>query len=149
MTTDRRFTVFARPADDGRTPEFVVNDGGVRVSQPFTTRADAQADADRREAETSFPSPHPALTAAFVPADFFETEDDAVAFSFEGVEIADVQILRPEIYGGRATSYSANVTVEKPEIVIHHGPERRTYAEAAADAVRLIRKHGVVALGDA
>lgn len=53
MTSEPRFTVFARPADDGSTPEFVVNDRGVRVSQPFSTKAAAQTDADRREAEAA------------------------------------------------------------------------------------------------
>lgn len=51
MTNERRFTVFACPAPDGYTPEFNVMDGGVRVSQPFATKAEAQADADRREAQ--------------------------------------------------------------------------------------------------
>ena len=43
-----RFTVFARPSTDGVTPEFVVMDRNVRVSQPFTTQAAAQADAEQR-----------------------------------------------------------------------------------------------------
>ena len=52
----RRFTVFARPAADGRTPEFVVMDGNVAVSNGgfgvmFKTFSEAVADADRREQE--------------------------------------------------------------------------------------------------
>lgn len=46
MTT---FSVFARPASDGRTPEFVVMDRNVRVSDGFPTRAEAEAEAERRE----------------------------------------------------------------------------------------------------
>ena len=45
----RRFTVFATPQPDGRTPWFHVMDRNVAV-QTFTKRDAAQAEADRREA---------------------------------------------------------------------------------------------------
>lgn len=54
--SDRRFTVFARPSADGHTPEFVVLDGNVAVSNGglgvmFKTFSEAREDAERREDE--------------------------------------------------------------------------------------------------
>ena len=57
MTTQTpRFTVFARPAADGHTPEFVVMDGNVSVlnggtTAMFKTWSEAFADCERREQE--------------------------------------------------------------------------------------------------
>jgi len=55
--TDRRFTVFARPAADGRTPEFVVMQSNVVCSRAgftmtFSTHEEAQKEADQRERNT-------------------------------------------------------------------------------------------------
>lgn len=147
MTTDRRFTVFACPASDGRTPEFNVMDGGVRVSQTFTTKAAAQADADRREAEVMFPSPHAALTATYTPANYFENEDESVVISFNGEEVASVQIMRASFYGGFDDRFAAGAMIDSD--TFQHGAERATYEEAAADAVAIIREHNLAALDDA
>ena len=53
----RRFTVFARPAADGRTPEFVVMQSNVVCSRAgftmtFTSHKEAQKEADQRERNT-------------------------------------------------------------------------------------------------
>lgn len=58
--TERRFTVFARPADDGHTPVFMVMDRNVACSNAgftmqFSSRDEAQAEADRRENSFSAP----------------------------------------------------------------------------------------------
>lgn len=89
---------------------------------------------------THYTSPHPNLTAKFVPTDDPQTEDDSVALlDKDGAEVASVQIMSAFTYGMKADRYSATVEIE--DGLFHMGKERATYAEAATDVVAVLVKH--------
>ena len=87
-----------------------------------------------------YASPHPTLTTRFDPAEDSSTDDNVAILRGEE-EVGGVQIARAIDYGVQLDAFMACVQID-PD-TFQHGPERRSYAAAAADVVAILKEHGL------